>query len=190
MSLASANFEAVAKMDKSSLSKSQIANLEFQIANNKLEGFGGFTSKQDLIAAVQAMGKSDDADIRGYVMNILFHLDKEVGYSFLERCLQDPDECIRSGAIELLGGYGQRVTPLLIPILNSDPIPNVRSSAATMLGYVGTLEAIPALKWAQQNDHARNYEETRVSTEAEYAITAIEARHKRDLKGTGRTGPI
>lgn len=121
------------------------------------------------------------------VMDILYRLDRERVYSHLVRCLSDRDDAIREGALELLGSYGEKVTHLLIPLLQSDPSPDVRSGAAAMLGYVGTREAIPALKWAAEHDDEEDIQESKVSSYAKHAIKQIKYRYGR---GAGTYDPL
>ena len=83
-------------------------------------------------------GNFFDPDVRGYVMNILYFLDRGRAFHFLANYLNDPDDYVRLGAVRLLGGYGEEITPLLIPLLENDPFPDVRCCAAAMLGYFGT----------------------------------------------------
>src|SRR5690349_20228008 len=118
--------------------KESIAALAFRIANGLLADFAGYTSKDDLYRSVEAMASSPDPEVRGYVMNILYRLDRERAFSFLAQCLADSEHENRVHAVELLGWYGERITPLLIPLLQSDPFPDVRIAAAGMLGYFGT----------------------------------------------------
>jgi HEAT repeat protein len=159
--------------------KASIAQLAFRLANGLLTDFAGYPSKDDLYRSVEAMGNSPDPEVRGYVMNILFRLDPEQAFSFLTRCLADPDEYVREGAVDLLGGYGERITPFLIPLLQSDPCPDVRIGAAAMLGYSGTQEAIPALKVAAEHDHAVDFlDENQVSDVAKHAVKQIKARYR------------
>jgi HEAT repeat protein len=158
--------------------KASIAELHSRLVDGLLTDFAGSPSKDDLYRSVEAMGNSRDPEVRGDVMNILFRLDPEQAFSFLTRCLADPDEYVRWGAIDLLGGYGERITPFLIPLLQSDPCPDVRTSAAAMLGYFGTQEAIPALKVAAEHDHAVDFDEHQVSRLAKRAIKQIKARYR------------
>lgn len=165
-------------MDGVQWDKASIADLEYRIANNLVMDFAGYATKDELYHSVEAVGSSPDPDVRGYVMSILYRLDRERAYPFLVHRLSDPDDDIRWGAVELLGWYGDRITPLLIPVLQSDPSPDVRCSAAAMLGYFGTPDAIPALRVAAEHDHAEDFHENRVSSVAKHAIKQIKARYR------------
>ncbi|MDW8244160.1 MAG: HEAT repeat domain-containing protein [Thermogemmata sp.] len=118
--------------------KEAIEELRFRVSNNQLTDFAGYASKDELYRAVEAMGDSPDPDIRGHVQFILYLLDRERAFTHLIRCLSDPDEYCRAVAVELLGWYGEKITPYLIPLLQNDPCPGFRTVAAGMLGYFGT----------------------------------------------------
>ncbi len=47
-------------------------------------------------------------------MQILYRLDRPRAYTFLIQRLQDEDEHIRAGAVELLAVYGERITSYLL----------------------------------------------------------------------------
>jgi HEAT repeat protein len=158
--------------------KASIADFEQRVVNNLLTDFAGYASKDDLYRSLEAMASSPDPDVRGYVQDILYHLDRERAFSFLVRCLNDPDKNVRTGAVELLGWYGERITPLLIPLVQNDPFPDVRCCAAGMLGYFGNQDALPALKQAAEHDHEKDFHENRVSSYAKDAIKQIKARYR------------
>ena len=113
-------------------------------------------------------------------MDILYRLDGEKAFSFLVHRLQDNDEFIRAGAVEMLAVYGEQITPLLIPLLQRDPSPIVRCIAAAMLGYHGTLDALVSLKQAAETDHAYDLQGYQVSHLARHAIKQIKARNRPD----------
>lgn len=158
--------------------KASIADLELRVANGQLNDFAGYSSLDELYRSVEAMGNSSDPDIRGYVQDILYRLDRERAFSFLVRSLNDPDDWVRRGTVELIGGYGEKITPLLIPLLQSDPSPDVRCCAAAMLGYSGTPDALPALRHAAEHDHAMDFHESPVSSVAKHAIKQIKSRYR------------
>lgn len=158
--------------------KEAIADLEMRVANGLLTDFAGYSSLDELYCSIEAMGDSPDPDVRGYVQDILYRLDRERAFSYLARSLTDPDGDVRAGAVELLGWYGERITPLLIPLLQNDPYPSVRTCAAAMLGYFGTQDALPALRHATEHDHELDLQEHRVSSCAKDAIKQIKARNR------------
>lgn len=158
--------------------KASIAELKSLVLNDRLTDFAGYASKDDLYRSVAEMGTSTDPEIRGDVRDILYRLDRERAFSFLAECLKDRDDYVRLNAIELLGWYGERITSLLIPLLEKDPFPDIRSGAAAMLGYFGTQEALPALKRAAEHDHESDFHENRISSVAKHAIRQIKARYR------------
>jgi hypothetical protein len=156
--------------------------LRHLIYHKRLKDFAGFSSREELYRSIEALGDSPDWEVRSVAMSILFSLDRERAFTHLVRCLKDPDEWIRATAVELLTSYeGERITPLLIPVLLQDPSPLVRGNAATTLGYAGTLEALPALKHAAEHDHECETVTDRndmVSVCAQMAIKYLKARHR------------
>lgn len=158
--------------------KASLEELGRRVVNGQLTDFVGYSSLDELYRSVEAMGDSPDPDVRGYVQDILYYLDRERAFSFLVRCLADPDANVRAGAVELLGWYGERITPFLIPLLQNDSSPDVRCVAAGMLGYFGTPDALPALRYAAEHDHERDFDGDPVSSIAKHAIKQIKARYK------------
>lgn len=161
-----------------SWNKEKIADLEYRIANGLLVDYEGYPSKNALYSSVESMGVSSDPDIRGFVKNILYRLDRERAFTYLQKCLEDPDDAICAGAVEMIGGFGEGTTSLLISILQKDSSPDVRCSAAAMLGYFGTPDAIPLLKVTAENDHELDIQDFRVSSVASHAIKQIKSRYR------------
>lgn len=158
--------------------KAALADLEIRVANGLLTDFAGYSSLDELYRSVESLGDSSDSEVRFRVANILYRLDHERAFSFLARCLKDPDADVRNWVVQLLGSYGEKITPLLIPLLQSDPSPDVRCCAAGMLGYFGTPDALPALRYAAEHDHERDFDGDPVSSIAKHAIKQIKARYK------------
>lgn len=152
------------------------------MSDKRLKDFAGFGSREELYCFIEALVDSPGSEVRDRVMFILFSLDRERAFTHRVRCLKDPDELIRADAVELLTSYeGEQLTPLLMPVLLQDPSPLVRGTAATTLGYAGTLEALPALKHAAEQDHECETVTDRndmVSVCAPMALKYLKARHR------------
>ena len=158
--------------------KAAIEDLGIRVVNDLLTDFAGYVSLEELYNSIKAMGDSPDPDIRGYVQDILYRLDRERAFSFLVIGLSDPDDYVRRGTVELIGSYGEKITLHLIPLLQNDSSPDVRCCAAGMLGYSGTEEALPTLRYAAGHDHEVDLQENLVSSVAKDAIKQIKARYR------------
>src|SRR5262245_40278821 len=64
--------------------------------------------------------------------------------------LGDPDGYVRERVMEELAAEGDAAVPMLLKLLEH-PTPNVRGSAALVLGRIGSVDAVPPLARAAQD---------------------------------------
>lgn len=163
-------------MTNQSWNRETLSELEQRLAAGDASVFDAYGNRDGLYSTVEALGTSDDPELRGYVMDILFHLDRDRAFGHLQSRLSDENEYIRGGALELLGNFGKRGTSSFLFSLQHDASPDVRSTAAAILGYVGSDEVIPALQQAAEGDHAVDRDSCTVCSAARVAIDQIWAR--------------
>lgn len=119
-----------------------------EAADRALRRLGG----KEVVAAVKALLRSDDAPVRNAAMDILRAVGVQDFPTLLE-LLHDSDPDIRIFASDILGSTDSRlaVTPLCEALLK-DPEVNVRYQAAVSLGELAFAEAAPGLGKALGDD--------------------------------------
>lgn len=148
--------EQPAPMDNQISGQGPVARLTAAVLkdpDDEISRMGLVALQGDSIPGIQRLLASDNIEVRSAGIDTLKQITAPGSIELLITSLTDPDENLRLQVVEALGEWqNNKATKPLIALFPNEPDAQVRYEILTTLGLIGSLEAIPLLEQATEDD--------------------------------------
>ena len=146
----------------------------------------GRSSDRTLVDSLLPLLQDHIIKVRCAAAKAIVTLDPHRAVPVLLPLLDDADESVRLSICDLFRTmHDARTVEPLVAHLQTDPSADVRMIAASALGNIGDVRALPALYWATDHDPGRDYRGCPVRTAAATAAIWVFVNHFFTLFATG-----